>query len=104
MRPAAARVVMILTVSAIALSAITLVNTRYHGSFLVGLLAIVVPVLVLSFALPHVLPVRCALCHTRMRFRSTLVDEHRRMFAYVCDHCQNRHEWEGASSGSTLDS
>jgi len=27
----------------------------------------------------------------------------RSRYAYVCERCQERHEWEGASSGSSLD-
>ena len=40
---------MTLVISAVVISAIILVNTRYHGSFLVGLLVIVLPFLVLSY-------------------------------------------------------
>jgi hypothetical protein len=26
------------------------------------------------------------------------------MFGYICERCGGRHEWEGASSGSSFDS
>ena len=45
---------MTLVISAVVISAIILVNTHYHGSFLVGLLVIVLPFLVLSYVLPRV--------------------------------------------------
>ena len=93
---------MTLAISAVVISAIILVNTRYHGSFLVGLFVIVLPFLVLSYVLLRVLPVCCPRCHARMRFRLSQIDDRRQLFAYVCDRCKTGHEWEGASSGSTL--
>ena len=93
---------MTLVISAVVISAIISVNTRYHGSFLVGSLVIVLPFLVLSYVLPRLLPVRCPRCHARMRFRLSQIDDRRQLFAYVCDRCKTGHEWEGASSGSTL--
>src|SRR4029453_3649852 len=74
MSPTVARVVMTLAISAVVISAIILVNTRYHGSFLVGLFVIVLPFLVLSYVLPRLLPVRCPRCHARMRFRLSQID------------------------------
>jgi hypothetical protein len=56
----------------------------------------------LSYVLPRVLPVLCPRCRARMRFRLSQIDDRRQLFAYVCDRCKTGHEWEGASSGSTL--
>jgi hypothetical protein len=93
---------MSLVINAVVIGAIILVNTRYHGGFFVGLLVIVLPFLVLSYVLPRVLPVLCPRCRARMRFRLSQIDDRRQLFAYVCDRCKTGHEWEGASSGSTL--
>ena len=32
-----------------------------------------------------------------------LADDSQGMYAYICKRCAHRHEWEGASSGSSLD-
>lgn len=95
---------MTLIVSLVAISGIVLVNSRYHGAFLIGLLIIVVPVLVLSFGLPHLLPVRCTQCGGKTRFRFGEASERgSQIYSYVCERCAHRHDWEGSSSGATLD-
>jgi hypothetical protein len=105
MTPGAAHLVMTLIISLVAIGGIVVVNSRYHGSFFIGLLLIVLPFLVLSFTLPYLLPVRCPRCRWKMTFRpGRRIGERRELFASVCNHCGNRHEWEGASNGSTLDS
>jgi hypothetical protein len=103
MTPVTARVTMAVIVSAVAIGAIMLVNSRYHGSFWIGVLLIVVPVLALSFSLPHLLPVRCPKCGDRMRFRfSNRTGEGSQVYSYVCGRCSHRHDWEGSDSGSFL--
>ena len=102
MTPIAARTVMILIVGLVTISAIVLVNSRFHGSFLIGLLVIVLPLLILSYLLPRVLPVRCPNCGGKMQFRFRRLEE-KDFYSYVCSNCANHHEWEGASSGSSLD-
>jgi DNA-directed RNA polymerase subunit RPC12/RpoP len=104
MKPASARLLMILLISAVAIAGIAIVNSVHHGSLVVGLLLIVLPVLVLSFSLPHLLPVRCPRCNGKMRFRFAYDSQQQRHFySYACVHCANRHEWEGSSSTATLD-
>ena len=95
---------MTIAVSAVAITGIVWVNSRFHGSFLVGLFLIVLPVLVLSYGLPRILPVRCRRCGGRMRLRSSSINDRRQLFAYVCDRCQDRYQWEGVDSGPTLGS
>ena len=95
---------MTLIISGVAITGIVFVNSRYDGSFFVGLLLIVLPLLGLSYSLPYVIPVHCPRCGGRMRFRFiTKANEARQLYAYICDQCRHRHEWEGATSGSTLD-
>jgi hypothetical protein len=102
--PVAARVIMILIVSTVAITGIVVVNSRYHGSFLIGVVIILIPFLVLSYCLPYLLPVRCPRCGGRMRFRFVRKPlSEPQCYAYVCERCEARHEWEGASSSATLD-
>jgi DNA-directed RNA polymerase subunit RPC12/RpoP len=106
MRPGFARVVMTLIVLAVAAVSTTFVNSRYHGSFLIGIALVVAPFLFLSFALPHLLPVRCPKCRGKMRFRwrtHPSGSDDAQHYAYICDDCGERHGWEGTSSGSALD-
>src|SRR4051812_26022534 len=103
MKPIVARVLMITIVSAVAISGIVLVNSRFAGSFAVGLALVVAPVLALSFLLPRVLPVRCSACGGRVRFCYGKGRHAQDVYAYVCEGCQHRHEWEGGSSPSSLD-
>src|SRR4051812_25073011 len=100
MKPIVARVLMITIVSAVAISGIVLVNSRFAGSFAVGLALIVAPVLALSFLLPRLLPVRCSACGGRMRFRYGKRLQEQDVYAYVCEGCQQRHEWAAGSSPS----
>lgn len=93
---------MTIILSAVAIAGITLVNSRFDGSFVVGLLLIVVPVLLLAFVLPHLLPVRCSQCGRGMRFSSRRVRDID-LYAYVCPGCSHRYEWEGSSSPASLD-
>jgi len=107
MKPTTARAVMIVITLGVVIVGVVVVNSRFHGSFVVGLLAIVVPFLILGFSLPRLLPVRCPRCGGKMRFHflrpaSSRGSEPSR-YAYVCERCLERHEWEGASSGSSLD-
>ncbi|MFL6595437.1 MAG: hypothetical protein ACJ8HQ_08335 [Chthoniobacterales bacterium] len=105
MKPVHARIVVTLLVSAVAISGIVFVNSRYHGSFLAGLLLIVLPVLALSFSLPHLIAVRCPHCQAKMRFHFVRPDrEGRCAYAYVCASCAGRYEWRAGESSSTLDS
>lgn len=95
---------MTLIISAVAITGITIVNSRYGGDFLVGLVVIVVPFLALSFSLPYLLPVRCPRCGARMHFRfGKRGTDARDVYWYACESCADRHEWEGASSAATLD-
>jgi hypothetical protein len=80
------------------------VNSRFHGSFAAGIIVLVLPFLALSFSLPYLLPVRCPKCSgMRFDFLKSKTGS-RGMYAYICEQCTQRHEWEGASSGSALDS
>src|SRR5947209_11106562 len=99
MKPIGARLLITLIVSAVAITVIVVVNSRYHGSFLAGLLLIVLPLLVLSFSLPYLIVVRCE-CGGRMRFRFF---GSRQVYSFTCERCKARHEWEGSSSGSMLE-
>ena len=70
-----------------------------------GIIVLVLSFLALSFSLPYLLPVRCPKCSGKMRFRFLKQKtDSRQMYAYICEQCTQRHEWEGASSGSSLDS
>ena len=104
MKPTAARVLITLIVLAFLISATTFVNSRFHGSFVGGIIIIVLPFLALSFSLPHLLPVRCPKCSGKMRFHFLKKVDVRQMYVYICERCAHRHDWEGASSGSSLDS
>ena len=106
MKPATARVLMTVIILGYVIAASVFVNSRFHGSFAVGLIVIIVPFLVLSFSLPYLLPVRCVRCGGKMHFhfkgaKRDKSGEH--LYAYVCECCDERHEWEGASSGPSLD-
>jgi hypothetical protein len=105
MKPIAARVFITLIVLAFVIGASVFVNSRFHGSFAAGIILLVLPFLALSFSLPYLLPVRCPKCSGKMRFHflKQKADSQRR-YAYVCERCTQRHEWEGALSGSSLDS
>jgi hypothetical protein len=95
---------MTLIIASVAISAIILVNSRFHRSLLIGLLVIVLPFLLPSFSLPYLLPVRCPKCRGKMRFQFLKKSGgSQQTYAYTCDQCDHRHEWEGGSSGSTLD-
>jgi DNA-directed RNA polymerase subunit RPC12/RpoP len=105
MKPITARVLMTLIVLGFVIGATVLVNSQFHGDFGVGIVVILVPFLALSFSLPYLLPVRCEHCGGRMKFHFLKRPGHSpQMFGYVCERCGGRHEWEGASSGSSLDS
>ena len=105
MRPIAARVLITLIVLAFVIGASVFVNSRFHGSFAAGIIVLVLPFLALSFSLPYLLPVRCPKCSGKMRFHFLKQKtDSRQMYAYICEQCTQRHEWEGASSGSSLDS
>jgi hypothetical protein len=104
MKPATARGFFMVITLVFLIVMTTFVNSRFHGSFLIGLLIIVLPFLAISFGLPHLLPVRCSKCSGKMRFRFLRqTDASRQMYAYICERCAHRHEWEGASSDSSLD-
>jgi hypothetical protein len=98
MKPRTARFVMALIVSLVAISGIVIVNSRYHGSFLIGVLLIVIPVLALSLLLPRILPVRCDRCGGRMHFYYRKGPHLQDLYSYQCEQCGARHEWEGSSS------
>jgi predicted RNA-binding Zn-ribbon protein involved in translation (DUF1610 family) len=103
MKPTSARALMITITLAYVISAVVIVNSYFSGSFIVGLLIIVLPFLVLSFSMPHVLLVRCPSCGEKMRFSfnpSRHSSASSQFYAYRCDRCGYRHEWEGATSGS----
>ena len=105
MKPIAARVLITVIVLAFVIVASVFVNSRFHGSFAAGIIPLVLPFLALSFSLPYLLPVRCPKCSGKMRFHFLKPKtDSRQMYAYVCERCTQRHEWEGASSGSSLDS
>ena len=96
---------MTLIMLAFVIGATVLVNSRFHGNFGVGIVLILVPFLALSFSLPYLLPVRCERCGGRMRFHFLKrLGASSQMFGYVCEQCGRRHEWEGASSGNSLES
>ena len=104
MKPIVARVLITVIVLAFVIGASVFVNSRFHGSFAAGIILLVLPFLALSFSLPYLLPVRCPKCSRKMRFcflKQTT--DSRQMCAYVCERCAQRHEWEGGSSGSSLD-
>ena len=105
MKPIAARVFITLIVLPFAVGASVFVNSRFHGSFVAGIFVLVLPFLALSFSLPYLLPVRCPKCLGKMRFHFLKQKtDSPQMYAYVCERCTQRYEWEGASSGSSLDS
>ena len=105
MKPITARVLMTLIVLAFVIGATVVVNSRFHGNFAVGIVLILGPFLALSFSLPYLLPVRCERCDGGMRFHFLKRrGDSPQMFGYVCERCGGRHEWEGASSGNSLDS
>lgn len=93
---------MTLLVAATAIAAICIVNSQFHGEFFAGLMLIVAPVLLLSFLLPRILPVRCPNCGARMRFRIAPGGKQPDRYAFVCQRCAEQHEWEGASSPASL--
>ncbi len=105
MKPIAARVLITLIVLAFVIGASVFVSSRFHSSFAAGIIVLVLPFLALSFSLPYLLPVRCPKCSGKMRFHFLKQKtDSRQMYAYVCDRCTERHEWEGASSSSSFDS
>jgi hypothetical protein len=105
MKPIAARVLITLIVLAFVIGASVFVNSRFHGSFAAGIIVLVLPFLALSFSLPYLLPVRCPKCSGKMRFHFLKQKtDSPQMYAYVCDRCTQRHEWEAASSSSSFDS
>ena len=53
MKPAMARGFIIVITLAFLILTTTYVNSRFHGSFLIGLLIIVLPFLAIPFGLPH---------------------------------------------------
>ena len=104
MKPIVARVLITLIVLTFVIGASVFVNSRFQGSFAAGIIVIVLPFLALSFSLPYLLPVRCPKCSGRMRFHFLKQKtDSRQRYAYVCERCTQRHEWEDASSGSSLD-
>lgn len=108
MNPRAARAVMTIAVLAVAAVGVWIVNARFEGAFLPGLLLIVVPVLALSHVLPKLLPVRCPGCGGRMRFhflpaQATKPSQASDLYGYRCERCTTEHLWEGTSSGSFMD-
>jgi|SRR5262249_39840473 len=108
MKPVTAHVAMILITLAVVGSGVVVVNSFFGGSFVVGLLLIVLPFLLLAFLLPRVLPVKCPKCGARMRFRRVISptgkpSEPRELYGYACESCPNDYFWEGASSGSSFD-
>lgn len=109
MKPTTARIIITATVFAVVILGVGIVNSSFHGSFVVGLFIIVLPFLVLSYSLPLVLPVKCMKCGGRMHFHFTPQRvEHenkaeKEMYGYVCERCSTAHLWESASSESTLD-
>ena len=68
MKPMTARGVMIVITLSVVIVGVVVVNSRFHGSFLSGVVIIVAPLLILSFLFPHLLPVRCSRCRGKMRF------------------------------------
>ena len=108
MKPATARVVMTSFTLVVLIAGVVVVNSFYHGSFVVGLFLIVLPVLLLAYILPRLLPVRCPKCGNRMRFKRVVIPiakrpEPREFYGYECETCAQQYLWEGASSGSSLD-
>ena len=110
MRPTTARIIITVTILAVVVICVGVVNSSFHGSFIAGLFIIVLPFLALSYLLPLVIPVKCAKCGGRMRFRFTPQRVSRKSeavakeeYGYVCERCSTPHLWEGASSGSALD-
>jgi len=105
MRVIAARVLITLIVLAFVIGVSVFVNSRFHGSFAAGIIVLVLPFLALSFSLSYLLPVRCPKCSGKMRFHFLKQKtDSRQMYDYVCERCTQRHEWEGGSSGTSLDS
>jgi hypothetical protein len=105
MKPITARVFITPIVLAFVIGASVFVNSRFHGSFAAGIFVLVLPFRALSFSLPYLLLVRCPKCSGKMRFHFLKQKtDSPQMYAYVCERCTQRHEWEGASSGSSLDS
>jgi hypothetical protein len=102
---------MIVVVLLTAMAGVFIANSSpFNGRFLPGLLIVVAPVLLLSFALPKLLPVRCEKCLGRMQFRwlgpkPQASGENRSqpdLYAYICAHCGDRHVWEASDSGHGL--
>ena len=112
MKPATARVVITVTCLSFVIAGVCVVNSSFGGSFLAGLLIIVLPLLGLSYLFPHILPVRCQTCRVRMSFHFVArgsrlpaagAGKASELYGYVCESCQAQHLWEGVSSGSHLD-
>jgi DNA-directed RNA polymerase subunit RPC12/RpoP len=105
MKPATARVLMIVLVSAAGISGVLVANgAPFNGRFLPGLFIVVFPVLLLAFLLPKILPVRCEKCGGRMSMRWLGPQSPARrepdLYAYICSKCGDRHVWEGPSDHS----
>lgn len=100
MKPVFARILMTLLISAVAITGVCYSG----GSFLAGLLFIVLPMLLLSFTLPYLLPVRCSRCRGKMRFHFVATDGgSHHVYSYRCEKCAERYEWTASTSGSSLD-
>lgn len=98
---------MVVVVLFAAIAGVVTVNQFFGGSFLYGLLIIVLPVLLLGLLLPRVLPVKCPKCGAGMRFQHVRPspsgpDQPEDLYGYTCASCREKYLWEGASSGSTL--
>lgn len=110
MRPAAARVIITITILAVVIIGVGIVNSRYDGGFVAGLFIIVLPFVGLAYLLPLIIPVKCPTCSGRMRFQFapqaiTRVDETepKEFYGYTCEKCSATHLWEGSTSGSSFD-
>ncbi len=107
MKPGTARGIMVVVLLFAAIAGVVTVNLFFGGSFLYGLLIIILPLLLLAFLLPRWLPVKCPKCGAGMRFQHIRppvsgADEPEELYGYRCASCREKYLWEGASSGSTL--
>jgi len=87
---------------------VVVVNSFFGGSFAVGLALIVLPLLLLAYLLPRLLPVKCPRCGARMRFKRVVLpisrsSQPRELYGYACVSCPHEDLREASSSGSSLD-